>query len=642
MAVQRLTSALVNWFGLTLKKALYGLSMDDIRQVTPGSPDSVLVIKEAKRGYGFGGDTFKYDPLDTTSPDDGIFVFVTQAGHRWKRLGSNSCIDVSWFGVRDGDDIAPTLNFISNYLKNRGIASGSFVGLPRVKVPAGKYLISDTVNLHYGCKIFSEGNVEFFARDFVPGTAKDIFRIANSIDVPSQPDKGYLNRDPWINGENGSILITGPTYASGVTNNIVGVGVGNIVQGAAPIRGSVLHCVSIRHCGEAIQLRMRRLYLVSFTQCHFELNYRHVSIPTITGSEDSGERISFIENTFGGCRSQHIYCAMSPNIHFDHASFDFVQGTGVYLEGISEYGLFSFSNIHFENYNGLYFINAQTGARVKIFISHGNVFNNSQIEPRTPETASSPSRPLVMLRDGGTVVINGLAMSYSYRPLGHENYLVVAGSALSLTRSRVSVSGLTAGDRSLTPCPSEYHVMNRSYKFQDETVGATITDATNFTTVHVKPLEGATWATGLTGSVVSLDGGKALKLSSTAVDRFGKLQAVKPIPVRAGSIYSFYVSFQKLASGGSLNWSLNFNWYDSSGNLILSDTELSGNMGTVYSDTTLPGYSSDATANGLRKLSTTIITRPAPAGAVSCIPNFGVSNFSGDINVVNMPFWSVA
>lgn len=641
MALQRLTSALVDWFGLTLKKALYGLSMEDIRKVYPGSPDSVLVIKEAKRGCGFGGGTFKYDPLDTTSPDDGIFVFVTQAGHRWKRLGSNSCIDVSWFGVRDGDDIAPTLNYISDYLKKRGISSGSFVGLPRVKVPAGKYLISDTVNLHYGCKIFSEGNVEFFARDFIPGEAKDIFRIANSIDVPSQPDKGYLNRDPWINGENGSILITGPTYASGVTNNVVGVGVGNIVQGAAPIRGSVLHCVSIRHCGEAVQLRMRRIYLVFFTKCHFELNYRHVSIPKITGSEDSGERISFIENVFGGCRSHHIYCAMSPHLHFDHASFDFSQGSGVYLEGISEYGLFSFSHIHFENYNGLYFITAQTGARVKIFISHGNVFNNSQIEPKTPETASSPSRPLVMLRDGGTVVVNGLAMSYSYRPLGHENYLVVAGNPTSLSRSRVSVKGLTAGDHSLTPCPSECSVMNRSYKFQDEGVGATITNASTFTTKYIKPLVGDNWATGLTGEVISLDGGKALRLRSTGLDQFGKVQGGKAVPVQAGATYSFYVSFQKLLSSGNLNWSLNFNWYDSDGNLIKSDTEQSGNMGSVYSDTKLPGYSSDGTTNGLRKLSTFILTRTAPAGAVSCIPNFGVSNFSGDINVVNMPMWCV-
>jgi hypothetical protein len=37
-------------------------------------------------GAPVGGGEFYYDPNDTTSADDDIFVFVTAGGKRWKRL----------------------------------------------------------------------------------------------------------------------------------------------------------------------------------------------------------------------------------------------------------------------------------------------------------------------------------------------------------------------------------------------------------------------------------------------------------------------------------------------------------------------------------------------------------------------------
>lgn len=614
------------------------LTRAQIREYKYHGSNCIYCVGANEAGDG-GQGVLVLDASDSTSADNGFNIIVDALGRRWKR--PESYISTGWLGVKSGDDIAPALNLISNWLKAKAIAAGTFVGLPRIKVPAGVYTLSDTVFLHYGSKIYSEGNVEFVAQGWNPSESKDMFRIANDSTILPVPDKGYINRDPWLNGENGSILITGPTYASGVTNNAVGVGVGNIVTNAAPIRGSVLHCVSIRHCGEAVQLRMRRLYLTAFTQCHFELNYRHLSIPTITGSEDSGERISFIECTFGGCRSQHVYCAKSPNIHFDHVSFDFVQGSGIYLEGIAEYGLFSFSNFHFENYNGNYFINAQTGARTKIFLTVGNVFNNSQIAPKTPETASSPSRPLVFLRDGGTVSITAMAMSYSYRPLLPDNFLVVAGSDEARARTRVTVNGLTAGDRTLTPCAFEGHVMNRSYKFQSESVGATITNASTYTTLHIRPLEGATWSSAITGQVQTLGSNKVLTLTSTSTGAFCALSTAAKIGVRPGKQYCTYFSLQKLAATGALNWALGFRWYDETGTLILEDTELSGSLNAVYSDSTLPGYSSDATTNGNRQLSSTFHPRYAPAGAVSCIPYLRLSNILGSVNVLGLVMWEV-
>lgn len=591
-------------------------------------------------GAPVGGGEFYYDPNDTTSADDDIFIFVTAGGKRWKRACSGKKICLEWKGVRPGDDAAPALNAIGAYLNSRAVAKGTVSGLPRVHVGAGVYPLSDTVKLTYAFRIKAVGNVEFTATGWDSTVAKDIFTIANPANMPAVPDKGYASGDPWLNGSDGTILITGPVYDAAVTNNVVGVGVGNLVTGRTPVRGNVMHGVSIRYCGSAIYLRMRRLYLTSFSRVHCELNNTHITCPNQSNTEDSGERIAFHECVFGGCRNQHVYVYMAPALHFESCSFDFAQGSGIYLDGISEYGLFSFTNSHFENFNN-YLINAQTGSRVTLLITNCDVFNNSQTTPVTAASASSPSRPMFNLANGGNVVINGFKLNYSYRPLGSLNMLVSSGTQTADTRTRVSVNGLTAGDKAMTPCPAAAHIMNRSNDFSGEAVGSTITSKIAYTTTHVQPVQdiASSWGAGMTASVVADGSAKVLQMTSADNTNFGYIQPKTSIPVSPGRSYSSYFSIQKLMATGGVNWSISYLWYDKDGNLLSTDTALSGQMGSVYNDTTLPGYSTDATENGNRKLSTTMCVRIAPPGAAYCRPYFSVSSFTGTINIVNFLMW---
>ncbi|HFQ9236074.1 TPA: right-handed parallel beta-helix repeat-containing protein [Escherichia coli] len=591
-------------------------------------------------GAPVGGGEFYYDPNDTTSSDDDIFIFVTAGGKRWKRACSGKKICLEWKGVRPGDDAAPALNAIGTYLNNRAIAKGTVSGLPRVHVGAGVYPLSDTVKLTYAFRIKAVGNVEFTATGWDSTVAKDIFTIANPANMPAVPDKGYASGDPWLNGSDGTILITGPVYDAAVTNNVVGVGVGNLVTGRTPVRGNVLDGVSIRYCGSAIYLRMRRLYLTSFSNVHCELNNTHVTCPNQSNTEDSGERIAFHECVFGGCRNQHVYVYMAPALHFESCSFDFAQGSGIYLDGISEYGLFSFTNCHFENFNN-YLINAQTGSRVTLLITNCDVFNNSQTTPLTAASASSPSRPMFNLANGGNVTINGFKLNYSYRPLGSLNMLVSSGTQTADTRTRVSVNGLTAGDKAMTPCPAAAHIMNRSNDFSGETVGSTITSKIAYTTTHVQPVQdiASSWGSGMSASVVADGSTKVLQMVSADNTNFGYIQPKTAIPVSPGRAYSAYFSIQKLLAAGGINWSVSYLWYDKDGNLLSNDSALSGQFSSVYNDTTLPGYSTDATENGNRKLSTTMCVRIAPPGAAYCRPYFSVSSFTGTINIVNFLMW---
>lgn len=51
-----------------------------------------------------GGGVLYYDKADTTSPDDGVLVFVTPTGKRWKRLIEGNRIPISFAGIK-GDGI---------------------------------------------------------------------------------------------------------------------------------------------------------------------------------------------------------------------------------------------------------------------------------------------------------------------------------------------------------------------------------------------------------------------------------------------------------------------------------------------------------------------------------------------------------
>jgi hypothetical protein len=104
----------------------------------------------------------------------------------------------------------------------------------------------------------------------------------------------------------------------------------------------------------------------------------------------------------------------------------------------------------------------------------------------------------------------------------------------------------------------------------------------------------------MSASVVADGSTKGLQMVSADNTNFGYIQPKTAIPVSPGRAYSAYFSIQKLLAAGGINWSVSYLWYDKDGNLLSNDSALSGQFSSVYNDTTLPGYSTDATANGNR------------------------------------------
>lgn len=619
-----------------------------LRTIEPTSTGQKIQVMSYRQGWAaetgapVGGGEFYYDKNDTTSADDDIFVFVTPKGARWKRGCSGKKIKLAWKGVRDGDDATAGLTSIGAYLKARAKSTGTIAKLPRVEVSAGEYTLNDTIFLTSAFRIKSVGYVEFKTSDTWDMTlTKPIFSIENDSDIPNlpSPERVWGAMDPWLNGDDGTISIIGPENSA--LNKCRGLSVGNTASGMTAIRGACARGFSISNCGDGLHLRMRNMYLVSFKNFNISNNTIGLTIPTQT-AEDSGERISLTDGVFGTARSQHVYCAMSPSLFYDHVSFDYCTGgDAVLLAGEAQYGVHSFTNCHWENIAG-YFIHATTGGRVRIFITNNNM-NPSQPGTKTAENAQSPSRKMIYLDNGGHLVINGLSLMQQYRPLTHENFLVEVGNSTLAPQTVVSVNGLTAGDNAYTPCPIKSAVMNPSWDLSDEAVGETITNTATYTTKHIIPAQevGSTgWSSGQTASVVDIgDGSKALKVSNPNAGNYAYLQGKEYIPISPGMAYSLYYSVQKLLSTGSLNWSVGFYWYDKDSVLLKTEVSLNGAFSSVYSNSALPGYSSDAVSNGNRKIATTFGYAVAPKGSVYCRPFIRLTDFIGDINIINYVMW---
>lgn len=618
-----------------------------LRTIEPTSTGQKIQVMSYRSGWAaeagapVGGGEFYYDKNDTTSADDDIFVFVTPKGARWKRGSSGKKIKLEWKGIRSGDDATAALTSIGAYLKARAKAAGTIARLPRCEIDAGDYYLSDTVTLTGAFRIKSTGFVAFRTSSTWDMTlTKPIINIENDADIPIQPkEKVWGTMDPYINGLDGTIAIYGPGVSP--FNKCRGLSVGNPVSGRTAVRGACAWGFAIHNCGDGLHLRMNVTYLLTFKDFNIGDNNCNLTVPTQVAA-DAGERISFTHGGFGAASGPCIYLALSPSLFFDHVSFDFNAADIFLLEGTAQYGVISLTNCHWEVMGG-YLMRATTGSRLRFFITNCN-FIPTQFGVKTPENSQSPSRPMIHMEQGGNVNINGLSLMEGYRPLTHENFLVTVGSEAALKKTKVSVKGMTAGDLTYTPCPVKSAVMNPSWDMSDETAGATITNRTTYATKNLIPAqeEGLRgWSLGMSASVVALsDGTKALKITSTD-QGYAYLQNKTRVPVTPGAMYSSYFSIQKLIATGDINWGLGYYWYDSANTLIKYESVLSDNFSSVYNNTTLPGYVSDATENGNRKISTLFGAVTAPPGAAYCVPVFNITGWLGDINVINHIFWEL-
>ena len=126
-----------------------------LRLTEPNHANQQISLAEYNAGTGLGGGVLVHDASDTTSPDDGMYCFVTLGGKRWKRSVAHRQFDVFMAGaVGDGvtDDYYA---FQRATLAVHAIGGGSIY----VPVPLVEYRITFPVFLFDNTAVFGAGQM---------------------------------------------------------------------------------------------------------------------------------------------------------------------------------------------------------------------------------------------------------------------------------------------------------------------------------------------------------------------------------------------------------------------------------------------------------------------------------------------------
>lgn len=575
-----------------------------------------------------GGGEFYYDNSDTTSLDDGLIIFVTAGGRRWKRRLTDGNLSFQMGGVRPGEDCTSVFKALVKLVLAKYRAATTTDAAPInydnnviTSIP-GTYILTETIQLYTVTPFRPMGDVTFDGRSITSGAG--IFKLSND-GLSSQFKPKYLAVGPILNGNDGTINIVGAL-------TVPGIAIGNTQSGCVVFAGWITHNLQITYVKNFMVFNGAvDTYLMKFTQTR---GYRSAEVgihfPATTFS-NSGERISFDEITLGGAIGDFIKIDQ-PGImlSFSNMSLDFGRANGLVVSESCTYAQIDVSGAsHIEGIEG-YFIKSM--ARTSRVLWDGGQWLPTSNSTIAGTYTNYQGRPLVYgaLK---TVTLRDIYIFNNY-PANDENIFI--GVPSDSTRGDfLNVTGLFDTHGYI---PAKTSIANTGYDFSAETVGNVLTASTPLARFQ-KPTDMTSWLQGLTATVVALsDGTKALQLVPTTTGLTGNylvLTSVNYLPVQpASTVVKVWAVAQILRATLRVRVQTQVKWYDSEKTLIATTTA-GGTSDLPYNAaiTTAPSYSSDPEVNGTRKLATYVGTNNAPAGACYAKP---VWTFSGIDQTVNI------
>lgn len=546
------------------------------------------------------GGKFQADFTDSTTADDGWLCLVTGGGKRWKRVIKDTIINLSWAGVKPGDNIytawSSAINYVDNYVRNHG-----FEGRPVIGINAGSYVLSSAVSMPSWVSTVAYGNVEIDATGIASGS---IISITNTVaGVDTTHHKGFN-----ISSIGGTIFILGPAQSATSPD---GIFVGNTSTGKSQCRNVKVCNVAIENTNNAVRFGSQDTYMTSFQDCHFEYNYINVSSPNSTSS-NSGETMKFFNVILSHAIDSHVYNnTPGMDMNFVLCNFDMTNGDVIKLGDSASFFGIKLVIPHIEQWDG-FLLGGPTSALSNVVV----MIEKPVLLPRARASqagtvVNSSSRKLT--NTATQFLINGLDMRHE-KPAYTEDVFMSDYSNLYVS------DYLKDAFRQI---PSRSYIMNRGWDIGEETEGAAVTG----TMVRLSVISRVNMSGVVTAR--SDGGGKQLTMTSTDLSGGLTLQGEK-MEVQPGN--SFYVisSIQPLSATGSLRATSQIQWLDSAGNVISTSTStFADNLRTTFDDSTLPNYA-DGTSRYISARSTRLI---APPGAVSAYPRVQFNQFLGTFNI---------
>lgn len=198
----------------------------------------------AATAYGpIGGGEFYYDSSDTTSLDDGLTIFVTAGGRRWKRKLTDGNLSFQMGGVRPGEDCTSVFKALVKLVLAKYRAATTTDAAPInydnnvITCIPGTYILTETIQLYTVTPFRPMGDVTFDGRSITSGAG--IFKLSND-GLSSKFKPKYLAVGPILNGNDGTINIVGAL-------TVPGIAIGNTQSGCVVFAGYITHNLQITY-----------------------------------------------------------------------------------------------------------------------------------------------------------------------------------------------------------------------------------------------------------------------------------------------------------------------------------------------------------------------------------------------------------
>ena len=333
--------------------------------------------------------TFIRDDSDTTSADDGATILVASNGKRWKRQFSGG-VNVQWFGAKmDGTDDTAGVQAAINYVIARATAMGRPYGLPRVEIPGGRCVLTNSITSFPWVSLVALGPVVL---DF-SGLAANLPGIvcSNNTAIAQDALKFPADHAPFLNGQGGAIALLGPGVG---TSTAAALRLGNFAAGGKAFRDARIANVVVNGWGIAQEFGQYDTYLFHADNCRFEGN--GTAIKTQSGTNtNSGERMEWVNCTFANHDKVIDHNIDGFDVNMVGCSFDF-NGDIVKLGANSRFCAFRLVAPYIESLdgyvvNGAALVGTSNANQLSVFVTDAILLPRNR---NGSASVNSPSRTL--------------------------------------------------------------------------------------------------------------------------------------------------------------------------------------------------------------------------------------------------------
>ncbi|WP_323104815.1 hypothetical protein [Klebsiella variicola] len=318
-------------------------NISTLRAIEPSYNGQSIILERAAAGAATVNAILTHDPTDSTSPDDGISIFVTPGGARWKADISQG-YDLRLAGLLvDGSNFSPVLKKARDAIINKVVANGRVNNVTRhIRVVPTNFIcefkITEKVDIPSFIDIGCVGGPYLEAGDFegdpfqvanqnFPQLTKAMFQAETSWKgATSKYWNQAIGKNPFISLDGQVITLRGPGYRldgdGNPTLKTTGIIFGNDVVCELDVRNLTICDMNIIGFHTSHRWGTYYTFMCGFRNCNFSRCWNGMEVPETF--YNFGEDMRYEDCTFGNIANDAFWIKGGGEFTLEGVKTDFV------------------------------------------------------------------------------------------------------------------------------------------------------------------------------------------------------------------------------------------------------------------------------------------------------------------------------